>query len=175
MQDDFHELTMIYGYREEAISTYYSIRRNGITCTTAICMGTRCDPSAQPQRIPIESALAAEKGWSTPPAAEMFASGLFFYHRPKPLAQKIFRTHKLFLARTLKNRFLLRFVLAHLKRWNFYPDGALNPAEASYFVFPGILAGKTVVWPRSIEVLGADLRWRSLFWSAMAARPKLPH
>jgi hypothetical protein len=57
---------MIYGYREEAISTYYSIRRNGIMCTTAICMGTRCDPSAQPRRIPIESALAAEKGWPTP-------------------------------------------------------------------------------------------------------------
>jgi hypothetical protein len=71
---------MFYGYREEAISTYYSIRRNGITCTTAICMGTRCDPFAQPQRIPIESALAAEKGWPTPPAAEMFASRLFFYH-----------------------------------------------------------------------------------------------
>ncbi|HYZ74153.1 MAG TPA: hypothetical protein VE641_13825 [Chthoniobacterales bacterium] len=160
----------IYGYREEAVSTYNSIRRNGLTCTTAICMGTRCNPSTHPQRIPTESALAGEKGWPTPSGIEMFESRLFFYHRPKPLAQTIFRRQKLLLARTLKNRFLLRFPLAHLKEWNFYPDGALNPAEASYFVFPGIPAGKTVVSPRSIEVLGADLRWRSLFWSTLAAR-----
>jgi hypothetical protein len=70
----------------------------------------------------------------------------------------------------VEESFPVTLPLEYLKNWNFCPDGALNRAEASYFVFPGIPAGKTVVWPRSIEVLGADLRWRSLFWNTLAAR-----
>jgi hypothetical protein len=56
--------------------------------------------------------------------------------------------------------------LAPLKKWRFYPDGALVPGDESYFVLPDVMAGKMVVPPNRIEVRCADLLRRSFFWNA---------
>lgn len=63
-------------------------------------------------------------------------------------------------------KFLLRFPLAPLRKWRFYPDGALAPGKGSYFVLPDVMVGKMVVPPNIVEVLCADLLWRSFFWNA---------
>jgi hypothetical protein len=61
---------------------------------------------------------------------------------------------------------LAAFSLGSLEKMAFYPDGALAPGKGSYFVLPDVTAGKMVVQPNVIEVLCADLLWRSFFWNA---------
>ena len=85
----------------------------------------------------------------------------------KSVVNHAFLPSQYFLGRTRdQSKFLLRFPLAPFRNWDFYPDGALAPGEGSYFSLPGVMAGKMVVPPNVIEVLCADLLWRSFFWNA---------
>ena len=153
-----------YGYREESICLFEKIRKHGIAATACACMGLREDPFKKGNLIPVESALALERGEPLPPCPDIFESRLYFYQYPKPVLQHCFSPTKHFLSRTYADKFLLRFSLTPLKNWSYYPDGALAPDEGCYFVLPGVAAGKMVVAPNAIEILCADLRWRSFFW-----------
>lgn len=168
-----------YGFREESISLFEKIRRNGIAATAASRMGLREDPLGKLGLIPLESALAAQHGQAIPPPEHILVARLYFYHYPKSVVNHGFLPSQYFLGRTRdQNKFLLRFPLAPFRKWRFYPDGALAPGEGSYFSLPGVMAGKMVVPPNVIEVLCADLLWRSFFWNACLRarlwRAKLP-
>jgi hypothetical protein len=56
-----------YGFREESISLFEKIGRNGIAATAASRMGLRDDPLGNLGLIPIESAFAAQRGQPIPP------------------------------------------------------------------------------------------------------------
>ena len=51
-----------YGYREESVSLFEKIRKHGIAATACACMGLRKDPFEKGKLIPLESALALERG-----------------------------------------------------------------------------------------------------------------
>jgi hypothetical protein len=156
-----------YGFREESISLFGKIARDGIAATAASRMGLRDDPFGHLGLIPIESALAAQRGQPIPPQQHIHRARLYFYHYPNSMVNHRFLPSLYLLARTRNNgKFLLRFPLAPLRKWRFYPDGALAPGKGSDFVLPDVIAGKMVVPPNVIEVLCADLLWRSFFWNA---------
>jgi hypothetical protein len=163
-----------YGFREESTSLFEKIARDGIAATAASRMGLRDDPTGHLGLIPIESALAAQRGQPIPPQQHIHEARLYFYHYPNSMVNHRFLPSQYLLARTRNNgKFLLRFPLAPLRKWRFYPDGALAPGKGSYFVLPDVTAGKMVVQPNVIEVLCADLLWRSFFWNAcLRARPQ---
>ena len=99
------------GYREESVSLFEKIRKHGIAATACACRGLRKDPFEKGNLIPLESALALERGESAPPYPDIFQSRLYFYRYPKPVLQHSFSPTKHFLGRTQADKFLLRFSL----------------------------------------------------------------
>src|SRR5258708_24722874 len=107
--------------------------------------------------IPTESALAVEKGGRYQPPKRCLNHGSFFViNRSRSLSAP--RSHR-------EAEILSAICFCPLANWKFYSDGALDRGEGSYFVLLGTTPDIIVLPPRSIEVLYADLRWRSFFWS----------
>jgi len=152
-----------YGYREESISFFEKIRKQGLVATPSCHLELQQNSLGRFRLVPIEAALAADSSRPLPSFPKIFESRLYFYHYPKSIVEHCSPCRKYFGRRTVDLKFLLRFTLSPWKKWIFYPDRALAPGEGSYFVLPDFMAGKTVVAPHLIEVLCADLLWRSFF------------
>jgi hypothetical protein len=150
-----------YGYREESISFFEKIRKQGRAATASCHPELRQNSLGRFRLVPIEAALAADTSQTLPSFPKIFESRLYFYHYPKSIVEHCSSSRKYFGRRTVDLKFLLRFSLSPWKKWIFYPDRALVPGEGSYFVLPDFMAGKTVVAPHLIEVFDADLLWRS--------------
>jgi hypothetical protein len=116
-----------YGFREESISLFEKIGRDGIAATAASRMGLREDPPGHLGLFPIESAFAAQRGQPIPPQQHILEARLYSYHYPKSVVDHCFLPSQYFLGLTRNHgKFLLRFPLAPLKKWRFYLDDALD-------------------------------------------------
>jgi hypothetical protein len=155
-----------YGFREESISLFGKIARDGIARLPQPNRSSRRSHRSS-RTDTYRISFGGSAGSANTAAAAHSRSTALFLSLPKFDNQTPFPTLAVFVGSNPEQwQIPIAFSLGSLRKWHFYPDGALAPEKGSYFVLPDVTAGKMVVPPNVIEVLCEDLLWRSFFWNA---------